>query len=200
MDEVDDVSEEERVLAEKLAAHLDGELVPDASFEELAAPLALLLNFEHFSMNEEARARGRSEVDNRAKAPAANPRPEKSEKTARKWRFLYWVPVPSVAALILALELTGGPGEEALETKTPPPGVAATGQPHPDPEKDEAGFEPALPRYHIGETPRALLSAQAAVLAQREPGQAKEEARHEFERQMRAYRGQLIASLEVGGR
>ena len=65
---------------------------------------------------------------------------------------------------------------------------------------DEDGFEPLPPRYHLGQTPSSLLKAQAEVLKSRDIGSERTQARAALEREMRLYRGTLIASLELGGR
>lgn len=217
MDDFDDVTDEERRLAAALVELLEEKSERHDLPEALTAPLSLLTNIKRFELDPGALTRGRAEIHNRVEKPE-NGRDQKSATAALpKWRLLYWLPLPAVAALVLVFSTLRPPEKQGAETyeagrmseakRANTPGTtnnsrgaslemrAASSADH-----DEAGFSPLPSRYHVGETPRALLSAQAAVLAARDPGQEKEKARDEFERQMRAYRGQLIASLEVGGR
>lgn len=210
MDELDDISEEERSLAAKLAEQLDGEEVSEGSIAELEGSLALLQNFKKFELSEEAQSRGRSEVEKWAKAR----RSEGARTTDGLRRWWFWLPMPAVAAAALLVFLNHSPDQSEHTLATQDARLTAPGQAdrlekpsarsakisRSEALSDEAHFEKLSPRYHAGETPPALLRAQASVLAEREPGIAQEAARAEFDRQMRAYRGQLIASLELGGR
>lgn len=183
MTDFDDVTDEELRLAAELATQLEGNGPLHDLPEDLRSPISLLTNIDSFELSPEAHLRGRAEIEKRVAADAKGPSLPSVGPAWPKWRLLYWLPLPTAAVLVLVF-LTFGPSERH-ETSKP---------------ASEAGFSPLPPRYHVGETPSALLSAQAAVLAERTPGQQREKARAEFERQMRAYRGQLIASLEVGGR
>lgn len=197
MDDFDNISEEEQKLAAELARHLDRPVDPGGapahtdSFAELASQVVLLENRERFELSAEARRRGRAEVDAWAKKPNRTTTP----RTSAQRRWFYWLTVPAVVVAALAL----GIRREATEHPSAAP-TASTPTLKQSETEAEADFEKLAPRFHAGETPRALLQAQAAVLAQRAPGREKDEARDEFDRHMRAYRGQLIASLEVGGR
>lgn len=211
MDEFDDISEEERVLAAKLALRLEGEELSDESLGELEGSLALLQNFKKFELDDEVQQRGHSEVEQWAKEQ----RSEERQKT--DWlRWLYWLPMPAVAAaaLFVFLNRSTNQMEHSVATQDAPLAApwqtdgaeraaarsAEIRQSKAEAPSDESSFEKLSPRYHAGEVPPELLRAQASVLAKREPGNAQEAARAEFDRQMRAYRGQLIASLETAGR
>jgi hypothetical protein len=213
MDDFDDISEEEQRLAAELKELLEGSRHDSDDLVELEPQLALLKNFDHFELSASALNRGRADVEKQALVSRATG--GATAKARRRW--FYFLPASAVAAAALAMGLLS----RSTTDRVDPVATYATDSelPHaPSPVSpskrsplaknsanrsaadDEADFAKLAPRYHAGETPRALLHAQAAVLARREPGKAKQDARQEFERQMRAYRGQLIASIELGGR
>lgn len=211
MDELDDISEEERALAAQLASFSEGDASSDAPLTELEQPLALLKNFDRFELSETARGRGRDEVERWAKSPRGAER----KKASGLHRWFYWLPMPAVAAAAVFVFLSRGTSrndDDIPQAAVLSEARQAEGVDKPsaisensslvagDRTDSEADFKKLSPRYHVGETPAALLRAQATVLAERAPGLEREAARDEFERQMRAYRGQLIASIETGGR
>lgn len=199
-DDFDHISEEERRLAAEFARHLEGgdrsegAVTPTGSLDDLTSPIALLKNVDRFELRTDALRRGRAELEewakegNRAESPKA--------RVLRRW--FYWLPVTAIAVAAMALGLRREGTESANHTTTATNLTLERAARHEG--ESEPGFEKLSPRFHAGQTPQALLRAQAAVLTEREPGRAQEEARDEFDRQMRAYRGQLIASLEVKGR
>lgn len=198
MDDFESTNEDERRLAAQLGEHLESASQVGGSLAELASPNALLENSEHFELSADARRRGRAEVDDWINQPS---RPE-TKKGRVRYQWFYWLSVPAiaVAALTIGYSFTSPSlTEQRAETAAASANSAARNVERSF-IKPEVGFKKLSPRFHAGETPRALLRAQAAVLTERKPGKAQQEARDEFDRQMRAYRGQLIASLEVAGR
>jgi hypothetical protein len=194
MDELDDITDEERALAEALAEQLS----PSASFKDEMAThrqelgvlqdhAALLQLSEKWEARPAALVRGRADVLAHTK--------ERATRQARRSRWLFWMPVP--VALALLFTFTRGGMESPLHVAHQ---RASSPAPTEMKSSEEDGFEPLPPRYHVGQTPASLLRAQAEVLKQREIGADRNQARAALEREMRQYRGTLIASLEFGGR
>lgn len=220
MDEFDDPTEEEEKLAAEFARDHDSNLEDEPwQLRSLRETVTLLENSERWELDSAARQRGLEEIQ---KWTATSPTQER-KTDRRKVRWLFWLPLPSLAVLALALWLAPDSRNSAFFDSTAPQrselaevslreapeqhaakelAEAPASAPGADaaPRDTEEGFEKVPPRYHAGQISPRLLKAQAAVLSERAPGKAKDEAKQAFEREMRAYRGQLIASLEVGGR
>ncbi len=187
MDEIGDLTEEELELAAEFAELLESsdEDAESIALRSLKDAAVLLQQSERWELNSSSQRRGREEVEKWA----ATPPPSKQTHVTRS-RWVWWLPLPALAMLVGVIQIS--PKAKMGEPAVPQVRAPAT--------DGEDGFERVEPRFHAGEISPALLSAQAAVLSQRTPGAAREEARRTYEREMRAYRGELIASLEVGGR
>jgi hypothetical protein len=218
-----DVSEEELRLAAQLGKRLDGgresaqSKLGSSELESLAAHPALLRAAPHFDLGATQLASGRDDVLLHARQVAARKGSAVRQDTAMRtpWfrRFWIWAPLPAVAVLALIVGVTSpdeardafnpratetAPAEEKAKRAdaedtlpaSPPPPVSLAEANSASPVQKGEQYESDQPAA------RAMLEAQANLLARRAAGQADQLESERWEAAMRDYRSTLLARLE----
>lgn len=195
MDELNDITDEERALANELARELASPSRSTASdpheksgeLASLRAHATLLRASPSWEPSAEVLARVRTDLQSRTvKRPT---------RTWARLRWYFWLPLPAALAFFFSVS------NKSLEPVDPNEPARASAPASAEwKASDDEEFKPLPPRYHLGQTPASLLKAQAKVLQHREVGAERNEARASLEREMRRYRGTLLAGLELGGR
>ena len=185
MPELDDITEEELALAERLARELDeGHEPEDAS---LAQSIALLKASQDWEPHQAQLRRTRADVEQWADKAQVEAR----QRAPKRLLWLAWLPLPAVALLALVYGLKQQNAAEpplAQKTADTEPGESAEADP-----MAAASAE----RWHAGEVPAGLLQAQAELLAARSAKKPFDRSR--FDREMSHYRAQLLARVEMEG-
>ena len=188
MDDFDDISEEEAVLAAKLAEALDGAApAPEEQESELGSLLehaAFARVSADFSLTDARRAALREEVVRTA--ARVHKKKEREADTGRMapW-WLIWLPLPAagmaagMAAVLMYSVSRDQSAPEATLASTRPGAI-----------ESEA---PKIPTAASAD----LIEAQAIALAAQANGKNRKLAREHLDAQMRDYRRQLLAQADT---